>query len=277
MDPNTTTIMPEATWTIANLGPWIISAIALAQIWVIALVKRLRKPTVEIYESGNIEIGFFNWGPTVGLLGTLRVLHKEIFVKTIQIRITRKKDGSAHLFNWRLFRSNTLFLDKGAPVTFEIASSFILRPEDSFKYNILFVDDAFIADINPKISHLSRKWADYKKKRIKELEGQYQTDPGVLLDNPVVDELLYDEFSDAGAVTDVYTTVDRACYWETGEYTLAFLVKCARPDKPFSKCFTFELSEDDVRILRLNSIVIVRSLCGFVEPWNFAYPEYREA
>ena len=59
-----------------DIGPWIISAIALIQVWIFAMLKRLKKPIIDIYESSNIEVGFSGFGPTLGLAGTLRVLPK---------------------------------------------------------------------------------------------------------------------------------------------------------------------------------------------------------
>jgi len=60
MEPETT----KTSISIAQLGPWIISAIALIQVWLIALFRRMRKPTIFIYESGNIELGYSTSDPT---------------------------------------------------------------------------------------------------------------------------------------------------------------------------------------------------------------------
>lgn len=40
-----------------ELGPWIVSFLALIQVWLIALWRRLRAGQLEIYESGTIESG----------------------------------------------------------------------------------------------------------------------------------------------------------------------------------------------------------------------------
>lgn len=92
----------------------------------------------------------------------------------------------------------------------------------------------------------------------------------------MIETTLYDEFFSGGALTDSYTILDRACYWEAANYRIVTAVEGAKPDKTFKKQMSFSLSEDDVRLLRLNSISILRSLCGFSERFNFAYPEYRE-
>ena len=75
----------SATGSISNIGPWIISGLALIQVWIVALWKKFRKPVVEIHQSGAIEIGYGSFGPSIGILGTLRTLHKDVFVRNIQV------------------------------------------------------------------------------------------------------------------------------------------------------------------------------------------------
>ena len=54
-------------------GSLIIATVALVQPWMIALWKRFVRPgTIDIHETGTIEIGYSSFGPTIGLRGTLR-------------------------------------------------------------------------------------------------------------------------------------------------------------------------------------------------------------
>lgn len=257
-------------------GPWIISAIALAQVWIIALLKRVKKPSVEIYESGNIEVGYSGFGPTLGLLGTMRSLHKDVFVQRISATLTKLKDQSVHSFNWRAFRPNTISLGTAEPFRFEVASSFLLTSNNPFKYNIFFVDESFTAEISPKVIDVSQKWIEYRTKRLNELKKQYPDNFNMLLDNPMLNQTIYDELSESGDLTHAYTIIDRACYWEPGEYTLLLQIATAKPNRTFNKEFSFSLSEDDVKLLHFNTITILRSMCGFNDQFNFASPEYKK-
>jgi len=258
-----------------QLGPWIISGLALVQILVIALVKKLRRASVDIYESANIEIGYSDFGPTLGLMGTLRAINKDVFVKQVSASVTKIKDNSNHAFHWRAFRSNSFSLNPNEPLRFEISSSFLLTHNNPFKYNIFLVDNSFSAEIAPKIRGISKKWFDHRSQRLKELEQQHKDSFELLIKNPMFEEMLFDEFSKSGVLVDEYLILDRACYWEAADYCFRIIVETNKPDKRFTKQFRFSLTDEDVKNLHLNTIATMRTLCGFTVRYNFAYPEYR--
>lgn len=263
--------------TIAQLGPWIISGIALIQIWLIALWRRMRKPSLAIYESGNIELGYSNLGPTLGLMGTLRVLHKDAFAKRIRVIITRVKDSASHTFDWRFFRSPTIAINQNDPLRLEIASSFLLTQDNPFKYNILFVDEEFISTNAPKVGHIPARWFEFRTERLQRLEKEHGPDTvSSLIDNPLLNEAFYDEFTKERDVVDAYTVLDRAFYWEPGDYSMTIEVECSTPDQTFKNQLSFSLSEEDVNLLRLNSVGTLKAMCGFNVIWNFAYPAYKK-
>lgn len=93
----------NAAWTVREIGPWILGAASLAQVWVIGLWRRFRKGKIEIFESGLIEISYGQLGPSIGLIGTLRCLHKDIFVKRLRIKVKRQCDNAEFFFNWHAF------------------------------------------------------------------------------------------------------------------------------------------------------------------------------
>lgn len=276
MEPDTA----KTSIKLFNLGPWILAGVALVQVWVIALVRtlvrRLKKPIVDIYESLNIEIGFSYVGPTVGLIGTLRVRNRDVFIKNIHTKVLKAKDGSTRFLNWRAFRPHSISLTPTDPIKLEVVSSFLLTRNNPFKYNVVFVDDTFIADISPKISHITGDWFQFKKTKLQQFAQDDQVRFSSIIENPLITDDPYDQFSKSGAMTDVYTTIDRAYYWEAGDYELEIIVECENPRRTFVKPFRFSLSEQDEKLLRLNTIGILRTLCGFAEQWHFAFPEYRK-
>lgn len=268
--------MPDETVKQAvNLGPWIISAIALLQYWVIELYMKLRKPEIEIYESGTIEIGFSNFGPTIALNGTLRALHRDAFVKSIFLDVTRKRDNASYHFDWRAFRSNIIKLSPSDPINLELASSFLLTKQEPHKYNIFFVDDKFVNDIGSKLIKLPLKWQDFKNNKLKDMQEQHPDIYKALANEPLLDKLLYDEFAKSGQSTDEYTVLDRSFYWDACEYELKISIEATKPDKIFTKTFNFKLSDDDIQKLRLNVISIIDVLCWRDTVWYFAFPKYR--
>ncbi len=264
------------TQIILDVGPWIISSIALLQVWVIGLIKWWRKPKLEAFTSGNIEIGFSNFGPTVGLMGTLRVLHKDVFVKRISAKVVREKDNSSHAFEWRAFRPNIISFNPSAPPPIQVASSFLLTTTNPWRFNIFFVDELFIAEMNPRVSEVPKKWTDFKTAQIQQLQakGGVAALLGGQSTGQVIDDALFDEFIKAGAVTDQFTQLDRSCYWNAGSYQLELAVETVGPNLTILRKYGFTLTEEDARLLRLNSIAILRVLCGLNYNFFFANPSY---
>jgi hypothetical protein len=78
---------PSAVWLsrLKDIGPWILGFIALVQVCIVGLSKKLRKGTLEIYESGLIEIGYGDLGPGVALMGTLRCLENETSLLDLEV------------------------------------------------------------------------------------------------------------------------------------------------------------------------------------------------
>lgn len=268
--------LTQSTWSLKELGPWIVSFIALAQVWIIALWKKYRKGKVEIYESGNIEIGYSTYGPTIGLTGTLRAVEKDVFVKRVSSVITRKKDGAQHHFNWNLFRSSQFSFGAKEEQKYEIASSFLLTPAHPYKYNIFLTENAFITENRPKAQLLIKKWHEFLDKKLYEINPDTTYRISTILQDPALSNALHDEFAKTGDYLDAYTLLDRAFYWSEGEYDLNLIVECTNPDREFTSSWSFTLAKKDTDNLRLNTISILRIVTGFDEIFNFAYPEYNK-
>ncbi len=214
MDPETT----KRSVTIGQLGPWIISALALMQVWVIAFIHKMKKTSVTIHESGNIELVYAALGPTVGLWGTMRAQYKDTFVERFSLSITHMHDLSTHKFDWRFSRPSSIIINSSNPVTFELISSFLLTQNKPLKYNIIFVDEAFISEISPKVGYIYTKWIEFrdqtiKKIKEKELEGKHKSTPfSAIINHPLFNDTLFDAFIKKSDVTDAYTILDRAFY-----------------------------------------------------------------
>lgn len=267
--------MPQSDPGISNIGPWIISAVALIQVWLIALYKRFRKAKISIYESGNIEIGFSDFGPTIGLFGTLTVDTKDTFIKNINLKLTKQKDNASHSFTWKAFRANTISVLSDQPTSLELASSFLLRKDNPHKYHIVFVEESYLSDMNPKVAQIPKKWFDYKKEKYESLKEE---EKAIISKENVnmVEQLLYDEFIKSGRTTPEYTELDRSFYWEACDYKLEFIIETPKIKTRYSKIFYFSLNQEEITQLRLNVVGIIRALCGFTQHWYFSYNKYGE-
>jgi hypothetical protein len=199
-------------------------------------------------------------------------------VKRITAKVIREKDGSSHTFDWRAFRPNIIHFNPSVPPPIQVASSFLLTTSNPLKFNIFFVDEIFIAEITPKVSEIPRKWGEFKSEKIRELHALGKA--AALLagqsTGQVIDEAIFQEFSNAGKLTDEFTLLDRSCYWNAGSYRLEFAVETVRPDLSTIREYRFALTDEDARLLTLNSIGILRGLCGLSNSPFFAYPSYKD-
>jgi len=244
-----------------KLGPWIISGIALVQVWVIEAYRRYRPAKLDLYESGNIELGYSDFGPTVGLVGTLRTRHRDFFVRNLSVQIVRKRDNMTRRFDWRAFRSHKLSLS-GAQVDPDLPASFLLTPEEPFNYNIFFADETFVAETKSKVESIFPAWLTFLASHTSEHHG-------------TGNEALVAEFLQTPGPLDAFAALDRSFYWTAGEYSLQIDIGDERGKARTLRKFTFEITQVDETNLRSNVVAIERSLCGVGSKYAFAYPKYR--
>lgn len=260
----------------SNIGPWIVSLLALIQVWIIELWRKYRHGIIQIYESGTIEIGYGQLGPSIGLTGALRCVHKDVFVKRMFIELTRQRDRAQHVFNWRAFRSSTISLGPNANQQLELVGSFLVTSALPYKYNVFFVDDRFVREHRGRVEPIAQRWHEFVRAKLAALTKGTPTSLETLTTEAklAVANALFGEFLKEKDVLEAYSALDRGIYWEEGEYELILGVECAEPERTFRKRWTFRLEKGDADRLRLNTVAILQAVCGLTVNYNFAYPEY---
>ena len=253
------------------MDPWVHRSCSSLDNWTLEKVEKRQDRNLRV---GLIEIGYGDLGPSVAVIGTLRCLEKDVFVKRMAVIVTRKKDGSRHTFRWHAFRSTEVSLGTQEPTKLELAASFLATPAQPHKYNIFFTESAFLSDYRPKVQPFLREWHVLVNAKLQKMGDDFLHRAFEILGNTSVVSGLFREFSDAGKATDTYTTLDRAFYWEEGKYDLTLIVEASNPDRDFTKSWQIELSKEDSDRLRLNVVAILQSMCGVRVTYNFAYPEY---
>jgi hypothetical protein len=249
----------------------VISLIALMQPWVIGLWKKLfRRGDIDIHPTAAIELGYSGFGPTIALTGTLRALHRDQFVESMQLIVTKIRDGSRHTFDWLVFRAGKLSTAR-SEITAELASGFMLPIAQPRSYNVLFQDAATHADLRTHTDSAKRAWLLF----VSESES---TKGAATLALVAADQVrlagLFTDFAKKQVATEAYGEIDHMVYWEAGEYELELVVNTTRPDVAISEAWRFKLTLDDVKNLRLNAVVILREVCDQAVTYNFAYPAY---
>ena len=83
----------------------LVAFVALIQPYLFWLYKKYWKPgSVDAYSAGHVEVGYSNFGATLGLQGALRAIDRDLFVSDISLTLTRISDSSAHTLVWTAFR-----------------------------------------------------------------------------------------------------------------------------------------------------------------------------
>jgi len=259
-------------------GTIIIATVALIQPWMVALWKKYFRPgKIEIYETGNIEIGYSAFGPTIGLNGTLRCLNRDLFVQKISLELVKEKDSSKHNFEWGVFRTEKLTVGGNEQASLELPSGFMLLTSVPYRYNIQFHDLPLQSEMRPIINKVKEEWskkvAGIDKTELTKLLSQNLSLP-IQLQDPFGP--LYDTFSKSSTHVDSFASLNQICYWEEGNYSLKMTVRTSKPDKHFEKKWQFKLNKEEVKIVRLNVLKLLQDTCNrpSLGPYFFAYPKY---
>ena len=249
----------------------VVAVIALVQVWVIAAWKKwFVGGRIEFHPAANIEIGFSSFGSTVALPGTLRAVKKEVFVSDMVVTITRMQDQAKHTFTWRAFRSNTFSAASMAPEAIELATSFNLLPTSPRPINVFYASADFASRYAQQAETLRTAWQQFVAEKISELGEQAAS----LVQTTEFADTLFAEFGRQQVFLNLYSQINNGFYWQAGRYQLDLTINCAPPTSPARYTWFLELTGDDEQKLRLNSIAMMKELCGIQVVYSFIYKPY---
>lgn len=215
--------------------------------------------------ASRLEIGFSNFGPTLGLQGTIRAIGSDAFITSGRVIIERIADHLRHDFDWAVFRQLVL---SGSPQQgVELASGFALPAQSPRRFNVQFHDTTTAERYRQALNDLQQLWISY-------LQGQ-----GVVLAGMPPTQLrsLYDAFyiAENAKIANIHQLIDREFYWIAGKYRLKLIVSTSRPEREFIFEYTFELTAAESTIVRLNTVGCLMATCDVPDLiFNFAYPRY---
>jgi len=252
-----------------------IAIAALAQPWIIALWKKFFSlGSVNIFNTGQIEIGYSNQGPTLGLHGTMIASDRNQLVHKVVAVVTRKKDGASHTFEWAFFRGYQVNLARPEDMTFELASGFLLTTSQPHRFNIFLIDFPVRDEIERCLRQLVTAWDQYSEAWEERHEDQAQPS-----DDTEANEtnLAYEKFRSSTEHVNSFQEITRLCYWEPGDYKLQLTVETALPVRSFSRTWGFSLTNEDSDRLIGNTLSILSVSCiGDAFGFSFAYAKYWE-
>lgn len=240
-----------------------IAIVALVQPWLYWLYKKYGKGGhLDVHRTGQLEVGFSYFGPTLGLQGTLRAVDRDFFVSRMLLVLVRDADNARHEFEWGAFRPPQLLLGEPKdPV--ETPAGFMLQPLAPRRYNILFIDTQTRSSVLQLAERLSRGWAE-----------SVHT---AAVPHDSIRQHYEQVFSRQPLHIDTFSALERLIYWEPGSYTVRLTIQCTRPNRTFTDVFKFSLTPEDVASLRLNKLTVLAAAVDQVPTgwrWNFASPRY---
>lgn len=249
----------------------IIGVIALVQVWVIALWKKwIVNGRVEFHPTLNYEIGFSTFGVTVGLPGTLRAIHKDIFVSKMAVSVCRISDNREKKLSWRVFRSNTMSAQTLAPEGIELASCFSVQTSSPKPINVFFASEDFSSKFARQAELVREAWQHYVLNKSTKEQQQLE----LLSKVPGGLDLLFIEFAKQKAPYALYTSFMEDWYWKAGDYRIDLSVICGPPAQPQKYSWGFSLSEEDAEKLQSNTLLTIKEICEVPTKYNFVYRPY---
>jgi hypothetical protein len=251
------------TWTAIAA---VVAFIALIQPWVITAWRRFfRKGFVDIHETSTIEIGFSAFGATIGLIGTLRSLHQDMFVQSANVTLSKGED-IARRFEWGAFRNPKTVVGlaavQSAEVSVDAPFSFMIATAQPYRYNIIFIDVAVLQQVRAILENFRQAWISYAVQQT-DLDIQSPpTDPNA--QQKLLQKLrrAYEKFSGTEEYAKALDSLNHLYYWEPATYELILNVRTARPNKTFTKTWSFTLLENDIVNLRNNVPSILEETAG---------------
>ncbi|WP_144410372.1 hypothetical protein [Chromobacterium vaccinii] len=259
-------MLKEINWQL------VIAFLALAQPWLIKLFSAFfKRAKLEIYETGKIELGFSQFGPTINLAGTLRPINRDIFVSQIQIEIIRKRDSAQHIFKWYAFKNGVIpTIDQTQQI--EIASGFHISLNSPKQYNIFFASGTFQEDTNSLTASFIKKWNEIQGNYFDSLTVEKKTIPTTT----ATKEGLFDNLTKTEESRALFGRLTELFFWMPSDYEVKIIINTSET-KQIKTAWKFNITDEESQNIKGNAMAIMRGACGLGHFHTFIYKEYSKS
>jgi hypothetical protein len=246
----------EITTFIQTYGALILAIYAIVQVWAIAFWKKfIWKGKLTIFETGWIDLGFGGFGPTITLTGTFRAQRKDMFVRKVDIHLTRELDGATFMLEWVAFKAPQIKIGDPTATTFEVPSGINVLVSQPMRYSIAFCDKKTQSQLNRQLILVSQEWRQFLLHRQESIQKalKHSTEGEIV-------ERYFQDFVNTAVPQSALRLLAASNWLHSGKYRIRMEVKTASPDKTFSEewpCFL----DDQLRIgLEGNPLATLREL-----------------
>jgi len=204
--------------------------------------------SLKTYLSDRIEVGYTQFGPILGIAGTMTTQNKIVFVYHIKIDIEHLGDETHHPFDWFSFRPHEFRVGSFTGIGSKMASKFMVAPDRPFQYNIVFSDQRRYAEIKNNLKTIKMEWdyvlADAAKSS---KETTYQE--------------LFQRFLQMPDIVEATAFLREMSYWREGNYSAKILITTQENKPPMEIDKSFALTNQDAQSLEENALPIIADLC----------------
>jgi len=267
------------TWTV------IIGAISLLAFfrpeWS-AVYRRLRS-NVELHPTSILEFSFAEFGPQIGLQGTLRALHNDHFVSNMKIQVSRKGDNVDIEMPWHIFRSPEIVIDfasrKQQQLGVSNATPFILPQDSPRSISIIFADNTKVIELQELAKEVRNKWNNFISHPATQQKIQNASKEA---DKPLNASDLFNEFSEIlsdhqdTCLINLYSNLQKIVYWEPGLYDAYVYINTSRPTRDPVYQITFEVTTEQANRIQQNAHLIIMMLCQISVECNHEQSRIKE-
>lgn len=208
------------------------------------------KNSITNYISDSIDVGFYQYGPTLTLGGILSANKHVVLIDHISVSLQPPFQSIKKEFDWFTLQPHSALENQ-----FDIVNAplkFILSPNNPHKYNIMFVDNDRYAEIKSVLLNVSSAWqglqeSAYSNQTIDKLSRQQQVE-------------LFNSFCKMPITRELNHLLRNLCYWEAGTYNVDICI--ATKGDCFVTRKKFQLNEEEIETLKNNPSAIITSVCG---------------
>lgn len=248
--------------TRAGVATAVVAAVALFRPeaeWVV----RSFRTKLSVLLVQRVEIGFAEFGPTIGIYGSLYAVSRPHLVNNMAVRLTRLRDGAQHELPWMAIRPTNVM--PAANPQIEIATPFVVGAGVAHKFNILFNDQQTLNLITPEGMAIRQGFLQY-----------LQQNNHIWASAAPADQLNWRNAYRAAfrqQLAQHYQNMLVFFYWEVGRFSVELKTFSDVSERPVVTQFQFDLTQADVATLRANVVGIMESgmldsavLYGFANP-----------
>ena len=215
-------------------------ALALAALLRPEVERQLRRRLLrlDVEPVRKVDIGFSDWGPTIGLAASFHGHGENQFVVDLSLTVRRDGDAEGHRFSWAAFLPARLGADIGEATA---PGAFAVSRVEPRQVSIVFQDIATQRRYADSLRALRRGFADFMAFQRLRPEIMSQHDLG--REVAIFRGSTHYDPSAAEEAKSVF-------YWEPGDYSLVLTIRTAAT--PQTHAYRFSLSTEESAELRDN-------------------------